>query len=73
MASQITSGESSQMPEQSEEGNPSLEVRDNSKSFMECFSKLYNNPRLSDIILHIGDEMFYAQRFLLVVCSEVFE
>lgn len=56
-----------------EEANPSLEVRENDKLFKEKFATLFNDERLSDIILHVGDEYFYAHRFMLVVGSEVFE
>lgn len=55
------------------EANPSLEVRENDKLFKEKFATLFNDERLSDIILHVGDEYFYAHRFMLVVGSEVFE
>ncbi|XP_045197983.2 BTB/POZ domain-containing protein 17-like isoform X2 [Mercenaria mercenaria] len=53
--------------------NPSLENIHNDKLFVERFTSLYNNEKLSDIILHVGDERFYAHKFMLIVCSEVFE
>lgn len=53
--------------------NPSLEHIEDDKLFVGKFSSLYNDERLSDVILHVGDERFYAHKFMLIVCSEVFE
>lgn len=73
MSTKKSSGEMSQSSECSEDNNPSLEVAENDKLFKERFAALFNNPRLSDIILHVGEEVFYAHRFMLVACSDVFE
>lgn len=57
----------------SEENNPSLEVRKNDEEFMGRFATLYDNKRLSDIILNVGDDRYHAHRFMLVLSSDVFE
>lgn len=53
--------------------NPSYEVIEKDKLFVERFCSLYNNERLSDVVLHVGEERFYAHKFMLITCSEVFE
>ncbi|KAL4233057.1 BTB/POZ domain-containing protein 17 [Mactra antiquata] len=53
--------------------NPSLETIENDKLFVNRFACLFNNERLSDIIVNVGDDRFFAHKFILIVCSEVFE
>ena len=53
--------------------NPSLERVQNDKNFVERFAMLYNSEIFSDIILRVGDERFFAHKFMLITCSEVFE
>jgi hypothetical protein len=36
-------------------------------------TKFFNNEALSDIILTVGGNKFYAHKFILVQCSDVFE
>lgn len=35
--------------------------------------KVFNKPVFSDIILRVGDDRFYAHRFVLITASSVFE
>ncbi|XP_060580004.1 BTB/POZ domain-containing protein 17-like isoform X2 [Ruditapes philippinarum] len=53
--------------------NPSLENIENNKLVVDRFASLFNNEKLSDIIIQVGDERFYAHKFMLIICSEVFE
>ncbi|KAH3725252.1 BTB/POZ domain-containing protein 17-like [Dreissena polymorpha] len=53
--------------------NPSLETHKNDKLFIERFSSLFNAEKLSDIVLAVGDQRFYAHKFMLIVSSDVFE
>ena len=53
--------------------NPSLEKVQNDRAFVERFAMLYNSEVFSDIILRVGGERFFAHKFMLITCSEVFE
>lgn len=53
--------------------NPSFEVVQNDKLFVERFAILFNSQKLSDITLCVGDDRYYAHKFVLVTCSEVFQ
>ena len=77
---QMTSAEAQQHQKDEEEYvdapsnvNRSLERIQNDKNFIERFATLYNSEVLSDIILRVGDERFFAHKFMLITCSEVFE
>ncbi|WAR06922.1 BTBDH-like protein [Mya arenaria] len=55
-----------------EDSNPTREIRKNDATFTERFAALYNNERLSDIVLRVGDDRYHAHKFMLIVSSDVF-
>ena len=75
VAGQSTQTEGSNDDNQGElsNNNPSLEQIQDDKLFVQRFSILYNNEMFSDIILRVGDERYFAHKFMLITCSEVFE
>lgn len=52
--------------------NPTLEEVNDESAVSSRFEELFNCPLFSDIKLNIGDDQYYAHKFLLVTASEVF-
>ncbi|KAK3576493.1 hypothetical protein CHS0354_034168 [Potamilus streckersoni] len=55
------------------DANPSLETVKNDTQFIQRFRELYNSEVFSDIILRVGNERFFAHKFMLITASEVFD
>lgn len=53
--------------------NPTLEEVNDESAVSSRFEELFNCPLFSDIKLNIGDDQYYAHKFLLVTASEVFK
>lgn len=45
----------------------------NERQMLQDQAKFFNNPLLSDVVLKVGDRVFYAHKFILIRSSDVFE
>lgn len=54
-------------------GNPTMEEITDDKTFILRFESLFNTERFSDVILKVGDERYFAHKFILKTHSDVFE
>ncbi|KAK7503187.1 hypothetical protein BaRGS_00005452 [Batillaria attramentaria] len=64
-----------ELDESSHSGPPPAhqETVSDKDAVVERYEKLFNNEQFSDIVLRVGDDRFYAHRFILVTASNVFE
>ncbi|XP_059152446.1 BTB/POZ domain-containing protein 17-like [Physella acuta] len=59
--------------ESSFQADTGSELIDDSKAFVERFAVLFNSSSFSDVHLRVGEQSFYAHRFILASASKVFE
>ncbi|XP_077991033.1 BTB/POZ domain-containing protein 17-like [Glandiceps talaboti] len=52
---------------------PPGEWFDNSGQLVNSFAALYNNPAISDVVIHVGKDKYYAHRVFLANASDVFK